>query len=46
MELSKPKSASKYENPRAMQLGKEPVTIKAGILIQISPNTTEIAAQI
>ena len=47
MQLSKPKGEAAvnlplFENPRNIQVGKEPVTIKAGMLIQVSDNPEEI----
>lgn len=47
MQLNKPKgeaaaSLQPFENPRNIQLGKEPVTIKAGMLILVSDSPEEI----
>lgn len=47
MQLAKPKgeaaaSLPPYENTRGVQVGKEPITIKAGMLIQVSDNPEEI----
>ena len=47
MQLNKPKGDAAaalpaFENPRNLQLGKEPVTIKAGILISVGDNPEEI----
>ena len=43
MQLLKPKEgAPPFENPRGLQVGKEPITMKAGMLIQVSDNPEEI----
>lgn len=47
MQLNKPKGEAAvalppFENPRNIQLGKEPVSIKAGILISVGDNPEEI----
>jgi hypothetical protein len=44
MQLVKPKedAAPPFENPRGLQIGKEPIVIKAGMLIQVSDSPEEI----
>mmetsp|Transcript_6778 Transcript_6778/g.8073 ORF Transcript_6778/g.8073 Transcript_6778/m.8073 type:complete len:96 (-) Transcript_6778:981-1268(-) len=43
MQLLKPKEgAPEFENPRDLLVGKEPITMKAGMLIQISDNPEEV----
>lgn len=47
MQLARPKGDAAnalppFENPRGIQLGKEPVTIKAGLLMSISDNPEEV----
>lgn len=47
MQLSRPKGEAAnalppFENPRGIQLGKEPITIKAGLLMSISDNPEEV----
>ena len=47
MQLAKPKGEAAaalppFENPRGLPVGKEPVTMKAGMVIQVSDNPEEI----
>jgi len=43
MQLVKPKEGTpEFENTRGLQVGKEPITMKAGILIQVSDNPEEV----
>ena len=45
MQLVKPKNPDDFpafENPREIQLGQEPITFKAGMLISVSDNPEEV----